>query len=209
MKSNKQFTTFVKSVERSNTKFQQANRHQKIVMVSKDVLMMLELKRIKAQTGTYVEIPAAPGITLEKDDAGFLTYTDSNDKCSVQDILKMPELPACTVCAIGGAMLGTTLRLNKVNADKLSAYHGISMWYGHDMLGTADTQASKRANSVFGTKLLRYMEEAFESNNYGYVRLSTHNRLIAIYQNLIDNKGKRFTWYKDKTRVVFEIKGSK
>jgi hypothetical protein len=201
MKSNKQFTTFVKSVERSNTKFQQANRHQKIVMVSKDILKMLELKRIKAQTGTYVDMPPVPGITMEEDDA--------DDKCSVQDILKMPELPACTVCAIGGAMLGTTLRLNKVNADKLSAYHGISMWYGYDMVGTADTQASKRANSVFGTQLLRYMEEAFESNNYGYVRLSTHNRLIAIYQNLIDNKGKRFTWYKDKTRVVFEIKGSK
>jgi hypothetical protein len=209
MKSNKQFTTFVKSVERSNTKFQQANRHQKIVMVSKDVLKMLELKRIKAQTGTYVEMPPAPGITLEKDDAGFLTYTDADNKCSVQDILKMPDLPACTVCAIGSAMLGSTLRLNKVNASKTAAYHGISMWYDYDAVGTTDTQASKRANSVFGTQLLRYMEEAFESNNYGYVHLSTHNRLIAIYQNLIDNKGKRFTWYEDKTRVVFEVKGSK
>src|SRR5580658_7556579 len=106
MKSNKQFTTFVKSVERSNTKFQQANRHQKIVMVSKDILKMLELKRIKAQTGTYVDMPPVPGITMEEDDA--------DDKCSVQDILKMPQLPACTVCAIGSAMLGTTLRLNKV-----------------------------------------------------------------------------------------------
>jgi hypothetical protein len=196
------FGKLVKSIERSNAKFATANRPQRIVMVAKDVLALLTLKRIKARQGNYVKMDKVPeNLNIETNDDGT---------CQLQDLLKMAAMPTCSVCAIGSAMIASTLRLNEVSVSKssLTSDYGSLRYFFYtddDDSHARDTedQMSKRARDVFPEDLLRYMEQAFETGNYGYYRLSSaKGRLVAIYQNLVDNKGERFTEYKSK-KVVF------
>jgi hypothetical protein len=65
---------------------------------------------------------------------------------------------------------------------------------------------SARAREVFTNSLLELMEKAFEGGDFGYGKLNQGtSRLRAIYQNLIDNKGQRFTRYRDSKRVVYDM----
>ena len=174
------FTKFVKQVEQSNKTFAKASREQKIVMVAKDVLQMLDLGRIKARHGEYFSVNRGKAATYRQVQASTL--------------LKLPELPACNVCAIGGAMVAATLRLNKAMLqDGEPAYwpgdpHMSRVYVGY-YDNSADDMAA-RANEVFGTTMLRMMEEAFEYGDFGYgaARRGTV-RLRAIYENIVKNGG--------------------
>jgi hypothetical protein len=200
------FGKLVKRIERSNAKFEKATQAQRIVMVANDVLALLSLKRITAVSGTYVELPSF------YNEADSLPTTESNT-CQLQDVLKMPTLPTCSVCAIGGAMLVSTMRLNRVQVSKddlMSGgdWGGLNIGYDNCEDDDVDSTMSNRTREVFPDKLLREMEQAFECTSYGYHRLSSANGLLkAIYQNLVDNKGEKFTWYKNPDKVVFQVEG--
>jgi hypothetical protein len=106
-------------------------------------------------------------------------------------------------------MVTSTLRLNDVSVSKsnLTAEYGSLRYFGYnseddDFDGNTEDQMSARARDVFPEDLLRDMEQAFENGAYGYHRLkSAKGRLVAIYQNLVENKGKTFTYYKGETVV--------
>ena len=156
-------------------------------MVAQDVLTLLSANRIKAGTGDYVRMNTGQ-LNLEK--------LEHEGQVEVADILKLPDLKACQVCAIGAGMLATTLRLDqaKVEFDPDNPYCREYFGYLPRPLNNAEGMMSSNAISVFGKELLRVMEETFEYNSYGYDRyLSPRGRLKAIYKNLIDNQGKRFT----------------
>lgn len=179
------FKALVTRIEKSNEKFAKATQDQRILMVAKDVLSLLDLERIKAQWGRYFSM-----------DTSKLPEKMTSKKCEVSKLLKMPELPACNVCAIGGAMMASTLRLNKVKVD---ASYCVEEVYNEGETGTM----SERAEDVFPAEMLKCMEDAFEGGDFGYARLvKVETRLRAIYQNLVDNKGKCFTHYRSQ-RVVY------
>lgn len=200
MNKQQEFQKLVKTIERSNDKFSQASRSQKILMVARDVLKMLELNRIQATKGSYVVIPALQQEGEEK-----------KGSCQLSDILKMPELPTCNVCAIGGAMVATTLRLNKVKVDCQKVFGRGFLYQDREdrsdkgLSFKTDYDMSIRTESVFPNILLRVMESAFEIGSFGY-ETETDSRLRNIYQNLVDNKGRKFTWYKQPERVIYTVK---
>lgn len=185
MPTKTKFQQLVKRIEGSNKAFAKASKAQKIVIVAKDVLAILAARRIKAVTGTYVSLEMIPRARLEglKD---------------MSELMKLPSLPACNVCAIGAAMFATTLRLDHVpiesyhDCDDLS-FDNLSADYSEaDRLGLT-TDMSNRARDIFPHDLLRRMEVAFEESEYGYNKTAASGRLKDIYTNLVENKGKKFT----------------
>lgn len=186
----------VKQIENSNEKFAKATPAQKIVMVAKDVIKLLDTGRAKATHGIYFELP--------RYEMADFTITKEIPKeigigRQLSEVLKMPDLPACNVCAIGAGMLAATMRLNKVRVkDNLS--YGLTETYNTSP--GKDTMSS-RVQGVFGNDLLREMEDAFEEGQHGYHRIKgAEARIRNIYQNLIDNKGKCFTHFRSK-KVVY------
>ena len=111
-------------------------------------------------------------------------------------------------------MVASTLRLNKVKVSCEVKDFGLAADY-RDPYGRSidphfsclktDREVSLRTEQVFPSRLLRYMEQAFENMEYGY-RGSPTKRLHDIYQNLVKNKGKRFTWRDDNKTVVYQVK---
>jgi len=190
---NNDFNDFVKSIENSNERFAKASSAQKIVMVAKDVLKLLALKRITSSRGSYVETGFIDEALFKGSAAKRGKFSDI---VSASELFKLPELPECTVCAIGGAMVAATMRLNdcdvNVSGNIVCDYYS----YGNPV------GMSARADEVFGDELLREMESAFEQGTFEYHRLkSDSGRLKAIYENLVENKGKKFTFYKGVSEV--------
>jgi hypothetical protein len=180
MPTKTKFQQLVKSIEGSNKKFEKASGAGKIVMVARDVLAMLAARRIKATTCVYVQQANVP----EERVVGLK---------DMSELLKLPKLPPCNVCAIGAAMFATTLRLDNVPISHDSG--GYYAAYTSD--GKSSTRLglsmSSRVRDVFPNELLRYMEHAFEYNGHGYKHRTSSERLTAIYTNLVENKGKKFT----------------
>jgi len=162
------FQKLVARIERSNKTFKNASPAKKIVMVAQDVLGLLDLKRISPIKGYYVDL---------YDDDRLSKFKD------LSEYLKLPRIPACRVCAIGAGMVAATIRLNNVPAS--DTY--IAFWDNENAM-------SNQTMSVFPIPLLRSMEGAFEHQFYGYEQ-NNEGRLRAIYENLIENKGKKFTEY--------------
>ena len=170
-------------------------------MVCKDVISMLDLKRLRAVHGEYVNINGG--------DDGALLPAAVGEACQLSDLLKLPNLPACNVCAIGAGMVVATLRLNKVKVGKGDLRWGLDASYdyssGPGNGGGLGGGMSSRARDVFPARLLELMEDAFESGSFHYGRLKVgENRLRAIYQNLINNKGKKLTDHRTGA-VVYDV----
>lgn len=176
------FQKFVARVERSNKSFKKASPAKKIVMVAKDVLDMLRLRRFAVTPGTYVEFNHNSASARASD-----TIED------VGALLKLPKLPACNVCAIGAGMVAATLRLDDVAFDPNFTHYLHFYSVGTTEYVDMESGMSQRALDVFTNALLRKMERAFEYNEYGYTMRGDKDRLRAIYQNLVKNKGKKFT----------------
>jgi hypothetical protein len=183
----KAFKQFCQDVERSNKKFAKATPAEKRVMVARDIIKMLELRRITPVPGLYVSMDSREAINS--------VPKDGIDRFQVSDLLKIPSAPACSVCAIGAAMVASTLRLNEA-----TAYCGDSFYQTY-----GDNGMTRRAQEVFTDDLLRVMERVFESE-LGCCGYSSRDRecLLAIYRNIIRNKGKKFTTFAEtpKTKTV-------
>lgn len=186
------FQKAVARIERSNKTFKRAGQATKIMMVAEDVLAMLDARRLNATEGTYVQLPPEPEKGKRCDD--------------LSDFLKLPRLPACDVCAIGAAMVASTIRLDHVPVERNEftdiMKNDISFVEYVEENGISGNM-SKQALAVFPEPLLREMEEAFENQSYGYSMRGARARLRAIYANLIKNKGKKFTQARDDNDVVW------
>jgi hypothetical protein len=194
--NTKAFTKLVKRIEKSNEVFKTADRATKILMVAKDVLALLKVGRIQAMHGAYIRM------RVKQDATG-----------QISDAMKDNSLPACRVCAIGAGMIGSTLRLNdvKINRNYLYATHSDSeleiqsIYKSYNSCDPMESGMSDRAREMFPHDLLRNMETAFEQGRYDYSLVGMgEERLAAIYQNLVKNKGKQFTSYNNK-EVIYQV----
>jgi hypothetical protein len=183
------FQKLVTSIERTNRSFKKAGQAKRIVMVATDVLAMLSLKRLRPITGRYVILPAGSHRGLK----------------DVSEFLKLPRLPACEVCAIGAAMVASTIRLDHVpitfTAGEVPEMEIDASFHSASTARRLSGNMSARALDVFPRDLLAFMEAAFEHRDFGYNIESDTARLRSIYKNLIKNKGKKFTDRVDGTAV--------
>lgn len=184
----------VRNIKRTNKTFQKASIDKRIVMVSKDVLSLLDIRRMKAKHGTYVRL------------RGNAMHKLKGDSYQMSDLLAMPNLPSCQVCAIGAGMVAATLRLNAVEVDAPKYGVCTAYDYGNKDEGELEKGMSDNARAAFPDELLRAMEQAFEGGSHGYYNVAHgEKRLRAIYQNLIDNKGKKFTAHDDPSYDVWRL----
>lgn len=187
------FEKWKENVEKSNELFANATPAEKIVMVAKDVLQLCSLKYLIPKTGNYVLIG------LPADLKGGDSYREKPLPEEMSTLLKEVELPYCQVCAIGGAMVATTIRLNKVplnSSQSPCCLDDDELYVGYS--GVRSSGMSERAREVFPKELLSEMERAFETGDYGYGDAGkAAQRFEAIYQNLVENQGKKFTAYAD------------
>lgn len=187
---DEKYALFVKRVEESNAKFEKANQFERIVMVSRDVLMMTSLGKLYPEHDVYT----SGSIPYDMLDPILREAREKHEySFELSRLLKMPKLPACSVCAIGGAMIAATLRCNHVmvSTDMRQIYESYENF-------PRDNSMSARAQDIFPSDLLRTMERAFEGGCYGYSRQGRGTRRFrAIYGNLVQNHGKKFTAYGD------------
>lgn len=115
-----------------------ATQRRKAVEVARDVLLQLRLKRIEANSGTYLIVHGA---------------LNRNSQESFQKTFAKNESVTCTVCAIGACYISYINRFNRVTNTQACAA-GVT-----SMLGTL--------TEVFSYDQLRLMEAVFESGFVG------------------------------------------
>lgn len=170
--------------KKKNQVFERASREGRLVLIAKDVIGMFCARRIKVKfNNAYVEFPTK----LSRDLVGSLT-TDSD----LANIVE--QMPACTVCGIGGAMLAHLLIKDGVSLFQENRAVLLNI-YGRDRVLLDRNSATARSlRQDMPPTLLDCIEDAFEYGVYGYHKYKgAGGRFIAIYENLVENKGKKFT----------------
>jgi hypothetical protein len=193
MSTKKTVRKKTQTVAQKNAAFMRMSPAGKRVAVSKDVLSMFSRRKLRAVHGEYVVLPKIP------------KSAKVTEKTDARDAIK--KLPPCQVCAVGAAMVCGTLKLDNVNLlDELqsnlnsvdtsgkSATTSKTSTVYFDESDVGEDTMSARALDIFDENLLRIMETAFEFGGYGYERVARGSRrLVAIYKNIVANRGKKFT----------------
>ena len=177
-------------IEISKKEFNQLSAPEKRILIAKDVIKQIELKRYLAKSGSYIELPYT---------GKYRTLYNTN-----LDIKQnFEEIDNCEVCAMGACILSLTKIKNKLNFS--------------DIGGTVTSLNKEKVKSLFnktftprqllmietafekgttGDKLGREfynhrltLDEIFKCLNYAKKYSSSKSLLIAIMQNIIDNKG--------------------
>lgn len=161
------------------------------IRVAKDVIKQIDIKKYTVDTGRYV------------DDVEFKGYRDYSH-LDIKD--NFANIKKCQVCAIGACLLSITHFKNK-----LSFYD-----VGHNIYSLRNAKV-KKLLSLFSKEQLLLIESAFEGLSYSADRVAVHvleydtdkcsedlliraskyysrfrsskNRLKAIMNNIIKNKG--------------------
>lgn len=161
----------MKTFNKKNEIFRAATKSEKRVMIAKDVLEQLKLKRIKAKGGAYVEFPNSVGII--------------NDvKNKTKQVCELLEENRCECCAFGSMIISDILINDKVECGEIKAS-------GFLIVGET------RLRKYFSYDHLRLIERTFEgwecigspSRKFHDKYTDDTKRLIAIMKNIIKNKG--------------------
>ena len=167
----------------TNKKFQELTRAEKRVAIAKDVLISLKQKRIRANTGSY------------------FCYTNFDEFDENDSAKKHINQIKCECCALGATLLSTVKFANTLTISDLRFYSG------------SHGRSWQIFKDIFTPKQLALIEYAFEHNTYGnriaqnvfyeYISYKKQReavdfglkyakedeRLVAIMENIIKNKG--------------------
>ena len=168
-------------IKRRNRLFKKASAAQKRVLIAKDVLTQLKLRRIKAKTGRYINL----SYEVESKFYGE----------EFQPLFLQRKIPRCTACALGAIMISCTAFNNnqKVGDPALGCNLGQMIKDG-DLISNGSTD-------IFTLEQLSLIEQAFEQGageffgaapktvEFGRGYRTDSSRLKAIMENIIRNKG--------------------
>ena len=173
-----------KTVKKKAIPFEELSKPEQRVAIAKDVIKHLNTGKIKATVGTYFENSFI--------DKHLYKLSDENKNVELQTLLEKDDVK-CKVCALGGMFV-----VDVLNNDHLLV--------GKKERDIDSYLERKRLKKYFSTSQLSLIENSFEkmnivdptSNNwsvnydgveFGKKFKSPKDRLIAIMQNVIDNKG--------------------
>jgi hypothetical protein len=178
----------IKDIQDLNKAFEKASPDEKRIIIAKDVIAQLKLKKFIAQTGVYFD--AIP----ESNQNNLLDWYDKFKEKSIKNIINEEEV-SCKVCGIGGVFASCVRITNNISTSKFKT-------------GSQNDQTIVRKflKKYFDIDQLRLIESAFEmsdfddSNSLGELvqvsirfgkqfNLSSNKRLVAIMKNIIRNKG--------------------
>jgi hypothetical protein len=185
-------------IEASNQEFNTASIYTKRVMVAQDVLDRIQIKQIKARRGSVVHVPDTVRTKLQH---STFSFTSNH---SIKDTLCNEEFE-CEVCAKGAMFMGYVGRVNEFAwglTNSLSAHHHHSVMmkklvelfteYQMSLMETAFegrcyVYGDKDGNSLFPEGTAQHNE--YLAALYVYDGQPSHERLIAICNNIIRNEG--------------------
>jgi hypothetical protein len=180
-------------------------KNEKAVLVAKDVLKQIKLKKYIPNAGTYIKK------NWDFDDLKDLGLKKKDDVRNNFD-----KIPQCQVCALGSMLLSCTklgnrltfndvdiingARIDNLNKPKIkklfkSIFDGYQLLLIENAFEGGSFTADRYANNILGHKLSdsdynKCNEFYFKYAGYGgFSDESTHNRMVAICENIIKNKG--------------------
>lgn len=170
--------TLTKGILKGNSKFKSLSKAEKRVQIAKDVIVQIKLKFLMPQTGNYFQ-------------SSLITRHIGEELQSV-----LSKLPSCNVCAIGSLFVCDVMRTDnfKVNdymnddAKMKSKLKYFSLF----QLELMETAFEKWVVTDSSRKLkvdYDYSEIAEKAIKFGKRYRNSTNRLIAIMENIILNKG--------------------
>lgn len=166
-------------IENSNAKFELADAAKKRVIIAKDVIMRLKTENLVAETGILVGL-VSDNATFENSLKNFLNA----------------DIESCEVCAKGALFCSLIGRINKFSIKDINSESG----------NDESNKIHKELKKYFSIEQLDLIEIAFEGDSYLGTQLDddiidaaqdfyyeyeddSNNRLIAICENIIKNKG--------------------
>ena len=179
----KDFKTLVESIEETNKKFNSSTKAEKRMMIAQDCIDRINLCQIKPITSRFF---------CQTDDIidNSKLYSDS-----LKSILNnTKEVQTCSVCAKGGLFISYVGRVNKFEIGKLADNSENS------------SEPLKKLSKIFTLLQLSLIETTYEGSEFNWNKNLTRKqkdvsysfyrkydepkeRLVAICQNIIDNKG--------------------
>lgn len=173
-------------------RFKKMTPAQKRVTIAKDVILALNSKLIRAAQGTYVELPSPilrkrEEIVNKQNKDGF--YSD--DERDLREVLLEQRNPSCSACALGAIFVSSVYRQDKATVEEAVD------------IGAYDIK--EYMDGIFSEDQLTLIEHAFEkwelprsfasghniydASNWGDKFTTPHDRMVAIMENIIKNKG--------------------
>lgn len=158
------------------------NTNKKAVTIAKDVISLLNMHLIKAKTGDYVSLVASE---------------EEWDIKSLQKILKKRSKTKnpkpCFTCGIGACLVARIWKKNNFNIDSDNFYtdrgaveDGLKDTFSERELDLIESAFEMIVGSMDGN--IEY--EQWDAVRFGKQYKSDRNRLIAIMNNIIENKGR-------------------
>lgn len=206
-----------KRIERENTSFKKLNVAGKRVVIAKDVLEALRLKRIKAQRGTYFMTTSSWGDLLKGTRSLHSKgpYGEEVVKGSTEVKAAFDAIPTCSACALGSVFMATVQRCDALSVkaavhyslasyrsptffnDRMTAY--LSDYFTVDqLLLIEDAFEGKKIQDHWSTPTtpeqkalskLRTAATRFNSPSKAGKKLTPRERLERIMRNIIRNRG--------------------
>lgn len=180
-------------IARRNRVFKAANAAQKRVLVAKDVLAQLKAKTIRANSGWWVSTDA--------------TVIEGEESLQKQLIAGA----TCEACALGSVMVSLVRFTNRVTVEEAEDTFG-SCPLNFSKVYSGDADDKTGITRIFSKRQIQLIESAFErgegyfqedndidgfyvtnevlaATRFGRKYETDHNRLVAIMENIVRNKG--------------------
>jgi len=162
----------------TNKQFEQLSKAEKRVAIAKDVLKLIKAEKLIPETGSYVENDQLDSILW------------NNDEVDIKKALKELQQP-CEVCALGAIFYAETIKRNDCVI--------VGRFVRRDDI-------TKRMKDIFTKGQMIMIESAFESGDFNELRIVSQGnielsinfgsqytepkeRLVAIMENIVKNKG--------------------
>ena len=159
--------SFLKKIEETNELFNKSTKAQKRVMIAQDCIDRINIRLLGARRGSIIRL-------------------NDNDRIN-KEILNNNH---CEVCAKGGLFVSYVGRVNNLDIFNLVS-------------NEPDNRVHKKLFEIFSLKQLATIEFAFEGFQYLLIKIdkpkelrdfyllyeNENERLIAICENIIANKG--------------------
>ena len=167
------------TIKKTNAKYQKASRLKRIVMISEDIVRMLERGIIQADKSLVICTSTESCIM------------DFDDEFKQLDIIQDSKLQnmSCTVCAKGAALVSKQRVGNSLHKER----HVTSNELIEELLDDVFTREELDAlEAVFELSCYSWTQGWANEVNYSKYKEFTDptERLIAIYKDVIKNKGK-------------------
>lgn len=145
-KLRRQISSRNRRVRRENLKFSLMSASEKRVRIAQDVIKYLDSKKLLARTGSWIQMSNKDG-----DSKYGLVDEEVSDRKQLKNLL--PEIEACTACALGGLFYSTVMCANELTVGEVR--RKIARHEGKDSDGV------KRINIGYYSIMTSYLKKFF------------------------------------------------